>query len=52
MGTRLLHAVHMKAVPGPKSDVPEAEWIAQLLEHGSVVAVFRAVPGDPPVCGA
>jgi len=24
----------MKAVPGRKSDVGDAEWIAQLLEHG------------------
>jgi transposase len=33
-GTWLLNAVHMKAVPGRKSDVRDAEWIAQLLEHG------------------
>ncbi len=24
----------MKAVPGRKTDVRDAEWIAQLLEHG------------------
>ena len=30
----LLNAAHMKAVPGRKSDVRDAEWIAQLLEHG------------------
>src|SRR4029453_10238776 len=28
----LLNAAHMKAVPGRKSDVRDAEWIAQLLE--------------------
>src|SRR5665647_1728476 len=32
--TWLLNAAHMKAVPGRKSDVRDAEWIAQLLEHG------------------
>ena len=30
----LLNAGHMKAVPGRKSDVKDAEWIAQLVEHG------------------
>jgi transposase len=32
----LLNAGHMKAVPGRKSDVKDAEWIAQLVEHGLV----------------
>jgi len=32
----LLNAAHMKAVPGRKSDVRDAEWIAQLVEHGLV----------------
>jgi hypothetical protein len=26
----------MKAVPGRKTDVKDAEWIAQLVEHGLV----------------
>ena len=30
----LLNAAHMKAVPGRKSDVKDAEWIVQLLECG------------------
>ncbi|MBE3074440.1 MAG: IS110 family transposase [Actinobacteria bacterium] len=30
----LLNAAHMKAVPGRKTDVRDAEWIAQLLEFG------------------
>ena len=34
MDVWLLNAAHMKAVPGRKSDVRDAEWIAQLLEHG------------------
>src|ERR1700710_2229545 len=34
MDVWLLKAAHMKAVPGRKTDVKDAEWIAQLLEHG------------------
>ena len=30
----LVNAAHMKAVPQRKTDVKDAEWIAQLLEHG------------------
>ena len=48
----LLNAAHMKAVPGRKSDVRDAEWIAQLLEHGLVGAVVRAATGDPPAADA
>ncbi|WP_425431596.1 IS110 family transposase [Geodermatophilus siccatus] len=29
-------SAHTKAVPGRKTDVRDAEWIAQLLEHGLV----------------
>ena len=41
----LLNAGHMKAVPGRKSDVKDAEWIAQLVEHGLVAPSF--VPPPP-----
>jgi len=44
MGTWLLNAAHLKAVPGRKSDVKDAEWIAQLLEHGLVAPSFVPVP--------
>ena len=40
----LLNAAHMKAVPGRKSDVKDAEWIAQLLEHGLVRPSFVPPP--------
>jgi transposase len=30
----LVNARHMKAVPGRKTDLKDAEWIAQLLQHG------------------
>jgi transposase len=41
----LLNAAHMKAVPGRKTDVRDAEWIAQLLEHGLLSPSF--VPPPP-----
>jgi len=41
----LLNAAHMKAVPGRKTDVRDAEWIAQLLEHGVLTPSF--VPPPP-----
>src|SRR4051812_37704782 len=30
----LANAAHIKAIPGRKTDVKDAEWSAQLLEHG------------------
>jgi hypothetical protein len=30
----LVNAQHIKAVPGWKTDVKDAEWIADLLQHG------------------
>jgi hypothetical protein len=44
MGMWLLNATHIKAVPGRKSDVRDAEWIAQLLEHGLVAPSFVPPP--------
>lgn len=34
----VVNAHHMKAVPGRKTDVKEAEWIADLLQHGLLTA--------------
>jgi transposase len=34
------NAQHMKAVPGRKTDVQDAEWIADLLQHGLLTASF------------
>ena len=31
---------HMKAPPGPKTDVKDAEWIAHLLQHGLLTASY------------
>jgi transposase len=41
----LLNARHMKTVPGRKTDVMDAEWIAKLVEHGLVRPSF--VPPQP-----
>ena len=34
----LVHAQHVKAVPGRKTDVKDAAWLAELLQHGLVRA--------------
>src|SRR3989441_6364055 len=36
----LANAQHIKAVPGRKTDVKDAEWIADLLRHGLLKASF------------
>jgi transposase len=36
----LLNAQHIKAVPGRKTDVKDAQWIAELLVHGLVRPSF------------
>lgn len=41
----LVNAQHIKAVPGRKTDIKDAEWIADLLQHGLLRASF--VPPAP-----
>jgi len=41
----LANAAHIKNVPGRKSDVNDATWIADLLAHGLIRASF--VPPGP-----
>ncbi len=41
----LVNARHVKAVPGRKTDVGDAEWLAELLRHGLLRASF--VPPRP-----
>ncbi|MBM6619201.1 IS110 family transposase [Bacillus suaedaesalsae] len=36
----VVNAQHMKAVPGRKTDVKDAEWIAKLLRHGLIKASY------------
>lgn len=37
---KLVNAKHVKILPGRKSDVLDAEWLAELLEHGLLRASF------------
>jgi transposase len=41
----LVNAQHIKAVPGRKTDIKDAEWIADLLQHGLLSSSF--VPPRP-----
>ena len=41
----VVNAAHIKAVPGRKTDVKDAEWIAELLQHGLLRASF--IPDRP-----
>ena len=43
--TLVVNAQHIKAVPGRKTDVKDAEWIAQLLRHGLLRGSF--IPDRP-----
>jgi transposase len=36
----LVNAAHAKNVPGRKTDVQDAEWIADLLAHGLLIASY------------
>ena len=36
----VVNAAHMKAIPGRKTDVDDAEWIADLLRHGLLRSSF------------
>ncbi|MBV9279654.1 MAG: IS110 family transposase [Chloroflexi bacterium] len=40
LAAMVVNAQHIKAVPGRKTDVKDAEWIAQLLQHGLLKASF------------
>ena len=41
----LVHARHIKQVPGRKTDVKDSEWIAELLQHGLLRGSF--IPPAP-----
>src|SRR5579863_1084475 len=41
----VVNARHIKTVPGRKTDVKDAEWIADLLTHGLLSASF--IPSAP-----
>src|SRR5947209_14016570 len=41
----VVNAQHIKAVPGRKTDTKDAEWLADLLQHGLLKASF--IPSAP-----
>jgi transposase len=41
----VVNAQHIKAVPGRKTDVKDAEWVAELLRHGLLRGSF--IPSKP-----
>ena len=41
----VVNAAHIKAVPGRKTDVKDAQWIAELLQHGLLRPSF--IPARP-----
>jgi transposase len=41
----VVNAKHIKFVPGRKSDIKDAQWIAELLQHGLLKASF--IPDTP-----
>src|SRR5438105_477656 len=45
MEVLVVNAQHIKALPGRKTDIKDAEWIADLLQHGLLRASF--VPPRP-----
>ena len=42
----LVNAKHIKFVPGRKTDVKDAQWIAELLQHGLLKASFVPEPAQ------
>lgn len=36
----LVNVAHIKNVPGRKTDIKDAQWIAELLQHGLMRASF------------
>lgn len=40
LNAMVVNASHIKAVPGRKTDVKDAEWIADLLQHGLLQASY------------
>jgi hypothetical protein len=42
----VVNAQHIKTVPGRKTEVKDAAWIAELLRHGLLRGSF--IPSKPP----
>ena len=48
----LVNARHVKIVPGRKTDVADAAWLAELLEHGLLRGSFVPPRPDPGTAGS
>lgn len=48
----LVNARHVKTLPGRKTDVADATWLAQLGAHGLVRGFVRAARTDPAIEGS
>ena len=46
----LANAAHVKNVPGRKTDVNDATWLADLLAHGLIRGSFVPDAADPGAC--
>ena len=46
------NAHHIKNVPGRKTDVKDAEWIAQLVRHGLITKSFVPPPAIRDTCAS
>jgi len=51
MELRLGNAQHIKAVPGRKTDIKDAAWIADLLQHGKLASQLCASPSPTGTAG-
>lgn len=48
----LVNPRHVKQVPGRKTDISDAQWLARLAECGLASASFVTAAGYPPAAGA
>jgi hypothetical protein len=48
----LVNARQVKILAGRKTDVTDAAWLAELLEHGLLRGSFEAAGGHPPAAGS
>jgi transposase len=48
---KLVNTHHVKILPGRKSDVRDAEWLAELRGHGLRRGQLRASAGEPTAAG-
>jgi transposase len=47
----LVNAHHVKILPGRKTDVADAAWLARAAGARAAAGQLRAATGDPPAAG-